>query len=887
MEGSRFAHKGRYGFPRDLILLRYSLVADQDEQLLKWMPAVVDYRQRLASLQGAWDNLALLSHLGDDGTNLGSTREAFESLAARLVTHLGTETHKKTVLACESRAQVAIDILVRNLFERTADIGFLAADDLIRRFAHEVPRLRSLVAEGGADADGAQRTLAVATDSIQRRIAEYVAKYSVYHNVVIVSPKGEVLAQLAGGQAPAVTRDPLVGSTLTTTQPYVESFRASDLVPDARRALIYAHRIGGRDETLGVLCLCFKLEDECAGIFGRLRHESDWNVLALLDEKNVVIASTDPWQIPAGAPVPVASGASGGVVRFAGREYLAVTRSAKPYQGYAGPSWHGHVMVPVERAFETLDHHTQARCSPEVLKDIRRNSSSFSAGLREIPQQADAIQRDLNRSVWNGSVRLSTGSTANVTFAKALLREISNMGRKTKDVFERSIEELHETVVSSVLHDSEFIASLAVEFLARNLYERANDCRWWALNGTLGGVLTGRDGCDAGAASAVLSHINSLYTVYHSIVLFDSERRVVAVSRDDQAELIGTRIEESWAGDTLGLLDSQSYTVSRFQPSAFANRQAALIYAAAVRGTDRRVVGGVAVVFDTGPQLRAMLLDALPRNERGEPLPGCVALLLDRDGNVMGSSDASLDVSAPMLQRIRETLSSDGAHVIRVGDEYYALGTKRDIGYREYIGIGAHAVVLLPLGAVPERSANERRPLPQCTAVRSDHARQDIREFTTFSVAGEWYALPTSCVLEAVDAKALQTITTAGPPWAGVIMQAEDAVPIANLAAMLELPPADASAIVILLRVAGRAKPIGILVEALGDNPEVPGDRLLPISVLERSAATLLVEQAIQPVDAQDGLVLVLNTAQLAAALFGTSAAQPATAPGGQARRVA
>jgi hypothetical protein len=81
-------------------------VADQDEKLLRWMPAVVDYRQRLASLQGAWDNLALLSHLGDDGTNLSSTREAFESLATRLVTHLGSETEKKTVLACESRAQV-------------------------------------------------------------------------------------------------------------------------------------------------------------------------------------------------------------------------------------------------------------------------------------------------------------------------------------------------------------------------------------------------------------------------------------------------------------------------------------------------------------------------------------------------------------------------------------------------------------------------------------------------------------------------------------------------------------------------------------------------------------------------------------------------------------
>jgi hypothetical protein len=70
---------------------------------------------------------------------------------------------------------------------------------------------------------------------------------------------------------------------------------------------------------------------------------------------------------------------------------------------------------------------------------------------------------------------------------------------------------------------------------------------------------------------------------------------------------------------------------------------------------------------------------------------------------------------------------------------------------------------------------------------------------------------------------------------------------------------------VILLRVEGRTRPVGILVEALGDNPEVPADRLLPITT-----ASGLVEQAIQPVSEQDGLVLVLNTAQLAATLFGT-----------------
>ena len=47
-------------------------------------------------------------------------------------------------------------------------------------------------------------------------------------------------------------------------------------------------------------------------------------------------------------------------------------------------------------------------------------------------------------------MRLSTGSASNVAFAKALLREISNMGRKTKDVFERSHSQCGARIVKKL-----------------------------------------------------------------------------------------------------------------------------------------------------------------------------------------------------------------------------------------------------------------------------------------------------------------------------------------------------------------------------------------------------------------------------------------------------
>jgi chemotaxis signal transduction protein len=751
------------------------------------------------------------------------------------------------LLAARARAQVAIDILVRNLFERTADIGFLAADDAIRSYASQAVAVD----------DAANRTM-------QRRLAEYVSKYSVYENVILLSANGRVLLQLEGGQAPAVSHDPLLSATLATDG-YVETFRRSDLVPGARRALIYSHRVTSDRQTLGVLCLCFRLEDECEGIFTQLRSETDWTVLSLLDANGEVIFSSDNHQMPVGAKLTGAGNESGNIMRFAGREFLAVTCNAQPYQGYGGPAWRGHVMIPLERAFD-VHGAEQVSCTAEVLADLRATASKFSAALREIPGKADAVQRDLNRSVWNGSVRLSLGNGSNGTFAKALLREISNMGRKTKEVFERSIEELHETVVSSVVHDSRFLASLAIELLARNFYERANDCRWWALNATLGSHLAGAKEAGDESATQVLRHINSLYTAYHGIVLFDTQRRIVAASRPDHEDLLGTFIDETWASDALAVSATQSCSVSPFRPSPLYDGRPTYIFAAGIRSAEGRCLGGIAVVFDTAPQLAAMLQDAIPKDESGQAQAGCVALFLDRELRVLACTNPAIEVSK--LEWIRDGARTGEARVMRIGDEYHSVGSRRDSGYREFEGLGGYAVVLMPLGQIAQRSAS-RRALASRPSARQDSSKQDTVEFATFAVGESWYALPTANVIEAVDARSLQSLPKTRAWCAGYLMFAGEPIVVADMARLLGTTNIETPRMVIAIRVPGQTRPFGLLVESLGDIPEVARERLLPIDGPQDQSTSLLVESAIEVCDPRDPMVMVLNAQRLVAPMRG------------------
>lgn len=838
------------------------------QQLTRFMPAVIGYRERLAGLQGAWDSLALLSHLNDDGTNLGNTRRAFESLAVELVTHLADEAHKKALLAVKARAQVAVDILVRNLYERTADIGVLCKDAAIRRFAREIPRLRELARGTGADAERAARTIKTATDSLRRRLMEYVAKYSVYHNVVIIGCDGQVLLQLPHGQAPAETSDPLVAATLNSDEPYVETYRHSDIVPEVRTALIYSHRIVDDGQIVGVLCLCFKLMGESGGIFEKLRDKDDWTVLALLRPDGEVISSSDVYQLPVGARITPATSESGGIVRFAGREYLAVTRSAHPYQGYAGPSWLGHAMVPLDRAFEAQANDTNFNCAAEILAGLRDSEATFSTALREIPRQADAVQGDLNRSVWNGSIRLSMREATNAVFAKALLREISNLGRRTQEVFERSISELHETVVSSVLHDSAFRASVAIDLLARNLYERANDCRWWALDPRLAGFLSGKEGCDFDTTTLILQEINTLSSVYHVLVLFDIQGRVVAVSRSEHEQWVGQVIEEPWVEATLTLSGTQAFANSEFAPSKFYGGRPTLIYGAAIRSSQGRLVGGIGVVFDAEPQLHAMLVEALPHDERGQHVAGAVALFVDRDWQIMSAAGDTAAIEQVGIETLQRTVTRNESNVIQAGGKYYAIGAARDAGYREYPGLGGQALVLIPLGDVSAERAQTRPPLPQRSTVRHEGATELV-EFATFAVGSGWYAVPTANVIEAVDGRTLQPMPAQPECCAGFLMYNGQPIVVADLARLLAVPRVGRANTVIVLQVPGGREPFGVLVEALGDVSEVPANQVLPIAGVQNKPGGQLIEHAIQPPDSESAMVVTLNVGLLMEMLQG------------------
>jgi chemotaxis signal transduction protein len=546
---------------------------------------------------------------------------------------------------------------------------------------------------------------------------------------------------------------------------------------------------------------------------------------------------------------------------------LAVGCAPSPYQGYGGPGWHGLGLIPIDMAFDDAGGSATTERHHDLIETVMRNPALFSDALRSIPVQAARIQSDLTRSVWNGSVRRTETNGINAGFSKTLLWEISSAGRRTQAVFDQSIGNLQQTVIAAISQKTASRAAFAIDVMDRNLYERANDCRWWALDTTFRRALAEPTPDGLRRCGEVLGAINALYTVYSNLLLFDVSGRIVAVSKEDHAHLVGTQIEEAWVTRTLALPSTQAYAVSEFLPTQLYGGEATYIYGAAVRNLhDARPVGGVGIIFDSTPQFSAMLNDALPRDERGIEMANSFALFIDRNANVLATSDPRFVIGQPCGLRLDLTDLEPGqsrSQIVSCDGHFFNIGVTLSSGYREYKIDDGYVpdVISVCAAQLGEEVAHAPRQIAAPRATHAHHAGADVIELATFYVGEYWFALRAQDVLEAIDASGMTTATGgAGGALVGYKVHQDIPIPVLNLAQCtgIDAKPVDEQHIVVA-RIDGGV--VGLLIDALGDIPEVPASEIVPLEALKWSshlpAIGIVRSQASE--DAQSPVLIVLD----------------------------
>ncbi len=786
------------------------------------MPTVNKYDTQLNRLLDSWDLIRSITEITCARQskyitpNLISTQTSFKSLQDKLISQLVIESMNKLHLEMASKAQVAIDILIRNLFERTADVGFLATDEDLRMF---LKNKRPSLSEKAF---------------IKNRLHEYVIKYTVYDDIIVLDTAGVVKANLDMNND-IVDRqidETLVKRTLETKEAYTQTFAHSALQSHKQNALIYSCKINESNDShskaIGVLCLCFKFKDEMAGIFSNLIDSDDKFVLSILDSEGHIVASSDEDHLANGKKMRIALGNALEVVNIRGRDYYAKTLKTRGYQGYEGMGWLGHIVIPCDGAFKTSIR-ANGTMDRVMLNSIISSSSIFSKELSEIASNAERLNVSLRRIVWNGQLMSRDLNKELMTSDETLhqlFNEISKLGTKTSNVFAQSIENLHETAFSTTLHDVAFLASLAIDIMDRNLYERANDCRWWAQTSEFRIILAKSEisKADQIKMTNILEYINMLYTVYTNIFVYDTDSKIIAVSNSQFENWVGYKLEASYCEENLRINDSQKYTVSSFDKTALYEGRYTYIYGAPITDIEDSnvILGGIGLVFDSEPQFDAMLQDALPSGE------GDFGVYTTREKRVIASTEKKIEIGSMLDvdEIFFELPNGEGKSSIIVYEgAYYAVGCMTSKGYREYKNSDGYendvlAFIFSFLGKAQEESVETvvDTSLIKPPKIGDMYKPEDSVGLATFFVGKDQLALYATDVKEAIlieSREALVKFDTSSYFVEGTIKYKDTLLTIINLRALFNLnrnTTAEALTVIIIETQGGL---IGLLVDTL------------------------------------------------------------------------
>lgn len=825
---------------------------------LPYMRDVAGYEQTLQELGLMWrliDASARMNCPAEAKTilsSLAATRNGFSALESALVSTLVQEKVANVQRAIGTKAQYIIDIIVRNLFERTADVGFLATDRELCRFV------------AGLDNDRA---------AVCGRLRDYRDKYTVYDDVLLLDLQGTVLARIDAGAPQGICNDALVAATLASDS-YVETFRATDLQPHRQRSLIYSRRMHHPDTgaVIGMLCLCFGFEAEMAGIFASHRDVDDHSIMLLLDESDRVVASSEPRWIGIDAMVPSNRDGKPVMLPYCGRYYLVRTFGSPGYQGYAGPAgWQGQVMIPAEIAFNGTGADALADLAPAHGAGLLSHASSFCPALDEIMKANSAAAATIQRIVWNGHL-LTSGQSGALQKLKSILDQISETGSRSNALFARSINDLFKTVLSSGMRDAQFTAHLLVDLLDRNLYERSDDCRWWALATELRAAIgmPVRDAATMARINQLLAQVNGLYTVYTRIFLYDRNGVIIATTGDGDNSsggdddgspgLVGESIEPECLASVLRLANHQQYHVSPFAATNLYGDQPTYVYHAALRdiADESRIIGGIGIVFDSAPELLNMLKAGLGGR------PGMSAFFIDRNGAILSSTNTDYPVGSqlPFTPDLLQLGNGDSvSRIVIHGDQYAIAGCSVSSGYREFKNTDGYqddiiAVVFEPLGRVVADGAAG-------VAVASVQEEAEIEQscdYATFFTGKNLLAIEAGFVRQALPCSEMRPASMGGRTERIGLINFDNSAGVSELIWVFELAQllgrealaqVDGNQVIV---VEWEGHTIGLLVDALHEVPRFgrpqitrmpfgsPGGSVLVTQVIKANQGTLLIQ---------------------------------------------
>jgi chemotaxis signal transduction protein len=229
----------------------------------------------------------------------------------------------------------------------------------------------------------------------------------------------------------------------------------------------------------------------------------------------------------------------------------------------------------------------------------------------------------------------------------------------------------------------------------------------------------------------------------------------VAVSNPEHSRDVGVTLSSAYVHSTLSNANPEKYFVSPFEETPMYDGRHTYIYSASVTDIDNpgRTLGGIGIVFDSEPEFRTMLDDALKSKK------DTFAVFTDRKGRVISSTAGLAAGDCLKLPSYMFGVKKGESHreILVYNGSYYAVGCACSSSYREYKSSDGYNNDVLAF--VFEKLTQE-----EDESIVAEHAGMTIEQWNivlhangtheklvTFCVNSQLFALKQDVVFEATD----------------------------------------------------------------------------------------------------------------------------------------
>ncbi len=630
----------------------------------------------------------------------------------------------------DSTAHIKIEMIERNLLERTCDVRWWALEkafyECISLANESTAAANADKAKEAGDKPARKRGNSSALDSAVtfacRRLEDIRKSYTLYRDLVIVSLDGKVIANSNEERRSEilgldVSQEDWFRGALNTkdgTDYYVQDVTSSSL--ENVDSLIYstALRKDGNEqgEVIGAMGILFDFQGESEIILNDYLpldedgYVQDGYLSFFTNSEGIVISSSDENFIARGvrADIPRANSylADGGDTKISigivcGKSSVIVSKRSEGFDEYRGLGWISHLVLPYSSMFQRSDSSLDSDISTQELV----NSNLIPEKNKLTYQEIERKKKEIQLISINGIVLATDLGNAGKSFMP-IFDQITHTGDSVRGRMESLLSEMSSDMLVQNFKALENFSKQAVDLIDRNLFERAADVRWWSTDHAFWEALQNPSEENLDQASKRLGIINASYTMYRDLVIADSGGSIVATSKAENKDRL-QRInvsEHSWFRQGKQISDSVDFAVQDVCDSELENEKTSLIYCGGIleNGERKGASKGVLGIFFDWENIALPILDGCLPRLANNVVEGGAAFYVNDQSMVIASTDVENFPVGSKFDGGGENVTLEpgdtASGLFTQNGRRYILGSSKTKGYREYGGLGwtAHVV---------------------------------------------------------------------------------------------------------------------------------------------------------------------------------------------------